>query len=603
MLVQHEQDVDELEVEDPERVAYITQTTLSVDETAAILARLRERFPSIVGPRTDDICYATTNRQAAVKQMAGSCDLVLVIGSRNSSNSVRLVEVARDCGTDAHLIDNASEVREEWLTGKRVVGISSGASAPDELVRSCSTSSARGASQDISEFHVVREDVRFMLPKPIRERSSPAGRRRSVSRRLRTLIVSDLHLGSASGVGRAAPSRAARGAAGGAGRRRSPRAARRRARAAPRPAARRAGRRAAVLRRPRRRRSPAARSWCSPATTTTRWSSRGSAQRALQAPRAARPRAAPARRRRPRRCSRSSPSGPRRRSVTVAYPGLWVRPDVYATHGHYLDCHLTVPTIERLSIGAMGRVLRRPAASFSRARGLRGGRRPRCSPGSTRRPGRPHRRRARTGRHGARVAGARRVTAMARLSRARRTLRGLALAGAFPLAVAALNRAGLGPLRTDISTEELRRAGLRAMGEVAARLGLGDALRRLRPHPPRRTAARRRRVASGAAPAARGWSTRGCWTYDLVLPRPRAPARAPTGREAACSSRTTAPPVLAPAAGPLPRRAGAGRGRQPYAKPGVKQVARHCTPGPISSSSTPVGVALVLDQRSTRPGG
>src|SRR5438552_2087671 len=125
VLVQNEQDVDQLEVPDPERVAYITQTTLAVDETSAIIARLRERFPSIVGPRTDDICYATTNRQAAVKQMADGCDLMLVIGSRNSSNSLRLVEVARDCGTEAHLVDRAEEVREEWLAGKRVVGISS----------------------------------------------------------------------------------------------------------------------------------------------------------------------------------------------------------------------------------------------------------------------------------------------------------------------------------------------------------------------------------------------------------------------------------------------------------------------------------------------
>ena len=108
VLVQSEDDVDALQVEDPERIAYITQTTLAVDETSSILARLRERFPSIVGPRTDDICYATTNRQAAVKQMAASCDLMLVIGSRNSLNSLRLVEVARDCGTEAHLIDTAS---------------------------------------------------------------------------------------------------------------------------------------------------------------------------------------------------------------------------------------------------------------------------------------------------------------------------------------------------------------------------------------------------------------------------------------------------------------------------------------------------------------
>jgi 4-hydroxy-3-methylbut-2-enyl diphosphate reductase len=169
LLVQNERDVDELEVEDPERIAYITQTTLAVDETTAILARLRQRFPSIVGPRTDDICYATTNRQAAVKQMAGSCDLMLVIGSRNSSNSVRLVEVARDCGTEAHLIDAAREVNEQWLEGKRTVGISSGASAPEELViELVELFRARGV-QDISEFDVVREDVRFMLPKQIRE--------------------------------------------------------------------------------------------------------------------------------------------------------------------------------------------------------------------------------------------------------------------------------------------------------------------------------------------------------------------------------------------------------------------------------------------------
>ncbi|HWD11392.1 MAG TPA: 4-hydroxy-3-methylbut-2-enyl diphosphate reductase, partial [Solirubrobacteraceae bacterium] len=112
VLVQDEDDVEKLEIEDPERIAYVTQTTLAVDETSSILTRLRERFPHIVGPRTDDICYATTNRQAAVKQIAASCDLLLVIGSRNSSNSVRLVEVARDCGTASHLIDNAGEVRE-----------------------------------------------------------------------------------------------------------------------------------------------------------------------------------------------------------------------------------------------------------------------------------------------------------------------------------------------------------------------------------------------------------------------------------------------------------------------------------------------------------
>ncbi len=168
VLVQNEQDVAELEVEDSERIAYITQTTLAVDETTAILGRLRERFPNIVGPRRDDICYATTNRQAAVKQMAGSCDLMLVIGSRNSSNSKRLVEVARDCGTEAHLIDNAGEVQEAWLEGVRVVGVSSGASAPENLVSELVELFWERGVRDISEFEVTREDVRFMLPKQIR---------------------------------------------------------------------------------------------------------------------------------------------------------------------------------------------------------------------------------------------------------------------------------------------------------------------------------------------------------------------------------------------------------------------------------------------------
>jgi 4-hydroxy-3-methylbut-2-enyl diphosphate reductase len=169
VLVETEADVDALEVVDPEKLAYVSQTTLSVDETRAIINRLRERFPSIVGPRTDDICYATTNRQAAVKQMAVHCDLVLVIGSRNSSNSNRLVEVAREHGADSHLIDNEDQVREEWLQGTRVVGITSGASAPEELVqRLVAFFRARG-TEDVEEFEVVQEDVRFMLPKTIRQ--------------------------------------------------------------------------------------------------------------------------------------------------------------------------------------------------------------------------------------------------------------------------------------------------------------------------------------------------------------------------------------------------------------------------------------------------
>ena len=169
VLVETVEDVDALEVADPDRLAYISQTTLSVDETRAIINRLRERFPNITGPRTDDICYATTNRQAAVKQMAPHCDLVLVIGSRNSSNSNRLVEVAREHGAASYLIDNESQVREDWLDGVRVVGITSGASAPDELVQSLVGFFRERGTTDVEEYEVVKEDVRFMLPKTIRQ--------------------------------------------------------------------------------------------------------------------------------------------------------------------------------------------------------------------------------------------------------------------------------------------------------------------------------------------------------------------------------------------------------------------------------------------------
>jgi 4-hydroxy-3-methylbut-2-enyl diphosphate reductase len=169
VLVETEADVDRLDVPDPEKLAYISQTTLSVDETRAIINRLRERFPSITGPRTDDICYATTNRQAAVKQMAPHCELVLVIGSRNSSNSNRLVEVAREHGAASHLIDNAAQIQDDWLEGVRTVGISSGASAPEELVQRVVDFFRTRGTADVAEFEVVKEDVRFMLPKVIRQ--------------------------------------------------------------------------------------------------------------------------------------------------------------------------------------------------------------------------------------------------------------------------------------------------------------------------------------------------------------------------------------------------------------------------------------------------
>jgi len=174
VLVQTAEEVKQLEVADPERVAFITQTTLSVDETAEIIAALRTKFPAIVSSKTDDICYATTNRQIAVKQLARECELVLVIGSTNSSNSNRLVEVAREHGAASHLIDNHSQVQEEWLDGVETVGITSGASAPEELVESLVELFRERGAEDVSELRTVHEDVRFMLPKKIREVAASA---------------------------------------------------------------------------------------------------------------------------------------------------------------------------------------------------------------------------------------------------------------------------------------------------------------------------------------------------------------------------------------------------------------------------------------------
>jgi len=169
VLVQTAEEVEALEVPDPERVAFITQTTLSVDETAEIIAALRARFPAIISSKSDDICYATTNRQIAVKQLARECELVLVIGSTNSSNSNRLVEVAREHGAASYLIDNHTQVEEEWLAGVETVGITSGASAPEELVESLVEFLRERGAGEVAELRTVHEDVRFMLPKKIRD--------------------------------------------------------------------------------------------------------------------------------------------------------------------------------------------------------------------------------------------------------------------------------------------------------------------------------------------------------------------------------------------------------------------------------------------------
>jgi len=168
ILVQTVAEAEELDLPRDTRLAYVTQTTLSVDETAEIITTLRRRFPDIRAPRKEDICYATSNRQWAVKEMLPEIDLLLVIGSRNSSNSNRLVETARAQGVDAHLIDDESEIDAEWLDTAETVGITSGASAPEKLVgRVCDWFRARGVER-IEAFRMVDEDVTFKLPVELR---------------------------------------------------------------------------------------------------------------------------------------------------------------------------------------------------------------------------------------------------------------------------------------------------------------------------------------------------------------------------------------------------------------------------------------------------
>ena len=174
VLVESVTDAEKIELPLDTRLAYITQTTLSVDETHAIVAALRRRFPQIEGPEKEDICYATSNRQWAVKELLDEVELLLVIGSHNSSNSNRLVEVARAAGVPAYLIDDAGGIDETWLSGVEVVGVTSGASAPERLVRDvCNWFRARGVP-DVAEHRSVYEDVVFKLPLELRraERSA-----------------------------------------------------------------------------------------------------------------------------------------------------------------------------------------------------------------------------------------------------------------------------------------------------------------------------------------------------------------------------------------------------------------------------------------------
>ena len=161
--------VKNLTVPDPNRVAYLTQTTLSLDETKDIIAALRKKFPNIKGPHAQDICYATENRQVAVKQVASEADLLLVVGSENSSNSNRLVEVARNLGTNAHLIDSSKDIQSEWLKDVKTIALTAGASAPECLVEETVKFLERKGFSNLQELEVMPENVRFGLPPEIVE--------------------------------------------------------------------------------------------------------------------------------------------------------------------------------------------------------------------------------------------------------------------------------------------------------------------------------------------------------------------------------------------------------------------------------------------------
>ncbi len=166
-LVESPEDVQKLQVRDEHNLAYVTQTTLSVDDAKAVIAALKARFPLIAGPRKDDICYATQNRQDAVKLLAEQCDLVIVVGSPNSSNSNRLREVARNLNVTAYLVDNASELKPEWLEGKRRVGITAGASAPEVLVQEVIARLRELGATCVREAEGIQENVVFPLPKAL----------------------------------------------------------------------------------------------------------------------------------------------------------------------------------------------------------------------------------------------------------------------------------------------------------------------------------------------------------------------------------------------------------------------------------------------------
>jgi 4-hydroxy-3-methylbut-2-en-1-yl diphosphate reductase len=166
-LVESVEDVERLQVRDPDNIAFVTQTTLSVDDARTITEALRRRFPKIIGPKKDDICYATQNRQDAVKALAAQCDVVIVVGSPNSSNSNRLREVAANLGVPAYMLDNAADLKPEWIEGKERVGVTAGASAPEVLVQAVIARLRQVGAESVSELDGISEKVIFPLPKSL----------------------------------------------------------------------------------------------------------------------------------------------------------------------------------------------------------------------------------------------------------------------------------------------------------------------------------------------------------------------------------------------------------------------------------------------------
>ena len=435
----------------------------------SIINRLRERFPAIIGPRTDDICYATTNRQAAVKQLARRCDLVLVIGSRNSSNSNRLVEVAREYGADSHLIDNerrgpgglarGQADRRDHLGRERPRGAGAAAGRASSAR---GNGGGRGAPGGAGGRAVHAPEGDPPGGASAHGRASAKG-----SRALRTLVVSDLHLGARrepdvlrrAGAAR----RADRGGRWTSDRlvllgdvielRHGPLRATRCAAAQPVLEAIGGGARPAdteVVIVPGQPRPPAAASVAGPPRVRRHRPALGleAAVDWLEGEPLAR-----------------SPAwlGPAR--TRVAYPGVWLREDMYAMHGHYSDRNTTVPILERLGAGVMAPRGRRPQRPPRARRGLRGDARADVRAGSTRWPSR-----AGSGRAGREHPGPR--VARACRGRSRRRVRVGGRGAAFTTLVFALNRAGIGPLRPDVSGPELRRAGLRAFSQVLLDLGI-----------------------------------------------------------------------------------------------------------------------------------